>query len=857
VPKDSGSEDSEDDESAHDEDEQAALLEEEAHEEDEGEDEEHEGDEEENDGEEDNVMQEDKSIIATWRDFLADTSTANLMPVRVTKFEKDDDSNHHVDFITHAANLRAWNYKISPSTRHQVRVVAGKILPALVTTTAMITGLQTLEFCKLMMGLQFTNQSAFLGWNINLATGTFNSYNATDPPAVRHGLPPLGTQRESDLMHTEKVVIDGREELREVRHKAYPCGWTNWDKLICDAGNLTGPQFAEWMRKFQGFGIITDCVYCAGFSLWNSELAPDNVESNVALAAILAHKLASGARKQGQGVLRVQKMLTMLNRDRKYGVTVKPVNGDLFDLQVILNGPKGTPYEGGKFLISVKLPFTYPNAAPKVRFLTKIYHINIDANGVPCPGQIGISNWSPANNIAGLLRNIADKMGDPDATVPRYEAVKGAAYDTDPVGYFRLAAEWTRLYASTEAMDNKGDKSVEPSFVSAAEYASADLGIIGRNYLVFDTVQFDEATGRPCGGYYRDGDGNVADLPRIKFIFRAASSHSVDTVQVPAPSAAPKIDVATESKARLSYLNAEAIKSKVVPEGALRQRIVEFAQEHDETPLEDITAVYWLEPQRAARYAASDQFEGIDPDGLNAACVVGTWEDMEEPYEMVVLLADSDDGIEPYEVVTGEDKIMYSDDPPMMFPEYQWERDSTWMVATAAKESLASWRKGLFASYEKQLKKTPPECLAALGRMLWQGPLTKLYGRANETMFPMPEEEKSDWKLVNAAGKTTFLPRPIYAIRTWNPVTRSYDVYENHLDGAPTEDDIEDWFKEAVCHLKSCFGGDQAPDKNILEIYNQDLLCPTFLDAINTGGANKWTKIVMETRGVHAGEKKL
>ena len=36
----------------------------------------------------------------------------------------------------------------------------------------------------------------------------------------------------------------------------------------------------------------------------------------------------------------------------------------------------------------------------------------------------------------------------------------------------------------------------------------------------------------------------------------------------------------------------------------------------------------------------------------------------------------------------------------------------------AAKESLASWRKGLFVSYEKQLKKTPPECLA--GRLLYQ-----------------------------------------------------------------------------------------------------------------------------------------
>ena len=49
----------------------------------------------------------------------------------------------------------------------------------------------------------------------------------------------------------------------------------------------------------------------------------------------------------------------------------------------------------------------------------------------------------------------------------------------------------------------------------------------------------------------------------------------------------------------------------------------------------------------------------------------------------------------------------------------------------------------------------------------------------------------------------------------------------------------------------------QAPDENFLEMNNQDLLCPTFLDAINTRGANKWTKIVMETRGMHAGEKKI
>ena len=41
--------------------------------------------------------------------------------LNVVEFEKDDDSNFHVDFIVAASNLRAENYDISPADRHQVR----------------------------------------------------------------------------------------------------------------------------------------------------------------------------------------------------------------------------------------------------------------------------------------------------------------------------------------------------------------------------------------------------------------------------------------------------------------------------------------------------------------------------------------------------------------------------------------------------------------------------------------------------------------------------------------------------------------------------------------------------------------
>lgn len=119
---------------------------------------------------------------------------------------------------------------------------------------------------------------------------------------------------------------------------------------------------------------------------------------------------------------------------------------------------------GGKFNLELFLPDDYPMCPPRIRFLTRIYHPNIDRLGRICLDVLK-NNWSPALQIRTILLSIQALLGAPNPEDPLNEAVAKQWKVCIPLRSFaavdvrlilqqenqpeaiKTAREWTQLYA--------------------------------------------------------------------------------------------------------------------------------------------------------------------------------------------------------------------------------------------------------------------------------------------------------------------------------------------------------------------------------------------------------------------------
>ncbi|CAH0551905.1 unnamed protein product [Brassicogethes aeneus] len=75
-------------------------------------------------------------------------------------------------------------------------------------------------------------------------------------------------------------------------------------------------------------------------------------------------------------------------------------------LEAKVEGPPNSSYSGGIFTLEINIPERYPFVPPLIKFMTKIYHPNIDDNGRICLDLLKMppaGNWKPTIGIEGLL----------------------------------------------------------------------------------------------------------------------------------------------------------------------------------------------------------------------------------------------------------------------------------------------------------------------------------------------------------------------------------------------------------------------------------------------------------------------
>eukprot|EP00929_Paragymnodinium_shiwhaense_P062973 TRINITY_DN31487_c0_g1_i1.p1 TRINITY_DN31487_c0_g1~~TRINITY_DN31487_c0_g1_i1.p1 ORF type:complete len:1224 (+),score=346.63 TRINITY_DN31487_c0_g1_i1:82-3753(+) len=161
-------------------------------------------------------------------------------------FEKDDDFNFHIDFITRCANLRADNYQISNSDFHKVKVVAGRIVPAIATTTAAVCGLVMLELFKIVLG---KDTETLRTRQIGLAVNTYISAEANPPKYLKSGVERIVPKPEE--LPEEAFDAQGKvkeEYVTNEKYAACPEKHSVWDKLKIPTGKMTLDELRNWMK---------------------------------------------------------------------------------------------------------------------------------------------------------------------------------------------------------------------------------------------------------------------------------------------------------------------------------------------------------------------------------------------------------------------------------------------------------------------------------------------------------------------------------------------------------------------------------------------------------------------------------
>ncbi|KAF9571604.1 hypothetical protein EC968_000342 [Mortierella alpina] len=99
---------------------------------------------------------------------------------------------------------------------------------------------------------------------------------------------------------------------------------------------------------------------------------------------------------------KVTRELYALENDPPEGIRLILNEDSMTDIQAWIQGPEGTPYDGGCFRLRIQLSPDFPNSPPKCYFMTKIFHPNVSKQGDVCVSTLK-KDWKKELGLRHIL----------------------------------------------------------------------------------------------------------------------------------------------------------------------------------------------------------------------------------------------------------------------------------------------------------------------------------------------------------------------------------------------------------------------------------------------------------------------
>jgi ubiquitin-conjugating enzyme E2 D/E len=149
--------------------------------------------------------------------------------------------------------------------------------------------------------------------------------------------------------------------------------------------------------------------------------------------------------KNNNRLTRLNKELSDITKDPPENCSAGIANDDITHWNATILGPKDSPYENGIFRLDIFFPSNYPFEPPKIFFLTRIFHPNINSRGCICLDTIN-ERWTPLMTISKALLSICSLLDDPNPDDP-FDKDSALLYKNDIQKFRKTAKEWTERYA--------------------------------------------------------------------------------------------------------------------------------------------------------------------------------------------------------------------------------------------------------------------------------------------------------------------------------------------------------------------------------------------------------------------------